>query len=75
VLIGYKGPNEFDAAAFYCPYQPLQSVGVVIDPATMEPVTSFKTRYGYVELSNVASSLGNAGDYVGEVAVQNLQFS
>jgi hypothetical protein len=48
VLIGYKGPNEMDAAAFYCPYIPLMSSGVVMDPATMEPVVSFITRYGYV---------------------------
>ena len=26
------------------------------------------TRYGYVELSNTASSLGNAADYLGAVA-------
>jgi hypothetical protein len=49
-----------DAAAFYCPYVPLTSSGVVIDPNTMEPVVSFMTRYGYVELTNTASSLGNA---------------
>lgn len=27
------------------------------------------TRYGYVELTNTASSLGNAADYLGEVAI------
>ena len=27
------------------------------------------TRYGYVELTNTASSLGNAGDYLGEIAM------
>jgi len=60
VLIGYKGASESDAAAFYCPYIPLMSSGVVLDPSTFEPVVSFMTRYGYVELSNTASSLGNA---------------
>lgn len=68
VLVGYKG-NEMDAAAFYCPYVPLTSSGVVIDPATMEPVVSFMTRYGYVELTNSASSLGNAADYLGLVGI------
>lgn len=68
VLIGYKG-NEMDAAAFYCPYVPLTSSGVVIDPTTFEPVVSFMTRYGYVELTNSASSLGNAADYLGLVAI------
>jgi hypothetical protein len=74
VLVGYKGTSEADAAAFYCPYIPLMSSGVVLDPTTFEPVVSFMTRYGYVELTNTASSLGNAGDYVGEIAVANLSF-
>ena len=74
VLVGYKGTSEADAAAFYCPYIPLMSSGVVLDPNTFEPVVSFMTRYGYVELTNTSSSLGNAGDYVGEIAVANLSF-
>ena len=74
VLVGYKGSSETDAAAFYCPYIPLMSSGVVLDPSTFEPVVSFMTRYGYVELTNTASSFGNAADYVGEIAVQNLTF-
>ena len=75
ILIGYKGSSESDAAAFYCPYIPLMSSGVVLDPSTFEPVVSFMTRYGYVELSNTASSLGNAADYLGTVLVQNAVFS
>ena len=76
VLVGYKGSGEMDAAAFYCPYVPLMSSGVVLDPGTFEPVVSFMTRYGYVELTNTASSLGNAADYVSEIAVTsgNLKF-
>jgi hypothetical protein len=74
VLVGYKGSSETDAAAFYCPYIPLMSSGTVLDPSTFEPVVSFMTRYGYIELSNTASSLGNAGDYVGEVALSNITF-
>jgi hypothetical protein len=71
VLIGYKGSSESDAAAFYCPYIPLMSSGVVLDPSTFEPTVSFMTRYGYVELNNTASSLGNAADYLGKVAITN----
>ena len=71
VLVGYKGSSESDAAAFYCPYIPLMSSGVVLDPSTFEPTVSFMTRYGYVELSNTASSLGNAADYLGLVAITN----
>ena len=77
VLVGYKGTSEADAAAFYCPYIPLMSSGVVLDPETFEPVVGFMTRYGYVELTNTASSLGNAGDYLGKVAITtaNVSFS
>jgi hypothetical protein len=74
VLLGYKGQGEIDAAAFYCPYVPLMSSGVVVDPSSFEPVVSFMTRYGYVELNNTASSLGNAADYVSKIALSNLSF-
>jgi hypothetical protein len=75
IVVGYKGTAESDAAAFYCPYIPLMSSGVVLDPTTFEPVVSFMTRYGYVELSNTASSLGNAADYLGTVTIANAVFS
>lgn len=75
VLIGYKGSSESDAAAHYCPYIPLMSSGVVLDPSSFEPTVSFLSRYGYVELQNVASSLGNAADYLGKVAITNSNVS
>lgn len=77
VLVGYKGSSETDGAAYFCPYIPLMSSGVVLDPNSFEPVVSFMTRYGYVELSNTSSSLGNAGDYLGSVAINsaNVKFS
>ena len=75
VLVGYKGATETDAAAFYCPYIPLMSSGTVLDPSTFEPVVSFMTRYGYVELSNQASSLGNAADYLAKIAVTTNQLA
>jgi len=76
VLVGYKGDGEIDAAAFYCPYIPLMSSGTVLDPSTFEPTVSFMTRYGYVELNNQASSLGNAADYLAKIDVNagNLSF-
>jgi len=74
VLVGYKGSSETDAAAFYCPYIPLMSSGVVLDPSTFEPVVSFMTRYGYIELTNTASSFGNAADYLGEIGIGTLTF-
>ena len=51
------------------------SSGVVLDPSSFEPVVSFMTRYGYVELNNTASSLGNAADYLARVSVANVTFS
>jgi len=74
VLVGYKGSSEADAAAFYCPYVPLMSSGVVLDPNTFEPVVGFMTRYGYAELTNTASSLGNAADYLEQIGISNLSF-
>jgi len=74
VLLGYKGASEADAAAFYCPYIPLMSSGVVLDPSTFEPVVGFMTRYGYAELTNTASSLGNAADYLETIGISNLSF-
>jgi hypothetical protein len=74
VLVGYKG-NDTDAAAYFCPYIPLMSTGVVIDPSTFQPTTGFLTRYGYLELTNTSSSFGNAADYLGGIAVANLRFA
>ena len=74
VLVGYKGSSETDAPAFYCPYIPLMSTGPVMDPSTFEPVVSFMTRYGYKELTNTASSLGNAADYVDAITLSNVAF-
>lgn len=71
VLIGYKGPTETDAAAYYCPYIPLMSVGPIMDPQTFEPVVSFMTRYGYLELTNTANSFGNAADYLSKVGINS----
>jgi len=53
---------------------PLMSTGVVLDPSTLEPVVGFMTRYGYIELTNTASSLGNAADYLESISMSNLSF-
>ena len=75
VLIGYKGDSEIDAATFYCPYVPLTTHGVVSDPNTFEFVTSFYSRYGYVEFTNTSTSLGNSADYLGLVGVNATTLS
>jgi len=46
-VVGYKGPNAYDAGIFYCPYVPLQMVRAV-DPNTFQPKIGFKTRYGMI---------------------------
>lgn len=75
ILVGYKGPSETDAAAFFCPYIPLTSSGVVIDPQTFEPVVALSSRFGYVELTNTANSFGNAADYLGLIGINAATLS
>jgi hypothetical protein len=75
IIVGYKGDSEVDAATFYCPYVPLTTHGVVTDPNTFELVTSFYTRYGYVEFVSTATSLGNSADYLGLVGVNATTLS
>lgn len=75
VLVGYKG-SDVDAAAFYCPYIPLMSTPVVIDPNTYQPSVSFLSRYAYAQMTNTAESLGNSKDYVSLIGINstNLKF-
>jgi hypothetical protein len=75
IVVGYKGDSEVDAATFYCPYVPLTTHGVVTDPNTFEMVTSFYTRYGYVEFTSTATSLGNSADYLGLVGINATTLS
>ena len=74
ILIGYKGSDEIDAAAYFCPYVPVQSTGVIVDPATFLNVMGLMTRYGFKALTNPASSFGNAGDFLARIAVANLRY-
>lgn len=73
ILVGYKGGNgETDAGYFYCPYIPLMSSGVVVNPTTFQPVTSLMTRYGKAVFTDTATSLGNSADYYGKISVVAL---
>ena len=67
ILIGYKGTTETDAPAFYCPYVPVMSGGMVLDPATFEPTLKFISRYGYVELRNSSSRDSSSKNYLGKI--------
>jgi len=76
ILVGYKGGNgETDVGYFYCPYIPLMSSGVVINPTTFQPVVSLMTRYGKTAFTQTQTSLGNSADYYGKINVANFQFA
>lgn len=75
VLLGFKGGSgEMDTGYFYCPYIPLMSSNVIIDPATYNPQVSLMTRYGKATFTNTSTSLGNSADYYGRINVANLTF-
>jgi hypothetical protein len=75
IVLGYKGGNgEMDTGYFYCPYIPLMSSNVVIDPNTYNPQVSLMTRYGKTTFVDTATSLGNSADYYGRINVSNLSF-
>lgn len=75
LLIGYKGSTEVDACAYFCPYIPVQSTGVIINPETFMNTMGLMTRYGWKALTNPSTSFGNAGDYLAKIAVKNIKFS
>lgn len=76
ILLGYKGGNsETDAGYFYCPYVPLMSSGVIMNPVTMNPVIGLMTRYGKAVFTNSATSLGNSADYYAKINVTGLSFA
>jgi len=76
ILLGYKGGSgEMDAGYFYCPYIPLMSTNVIIDPATYNPQVQLSTRYGKATFTNAATSLGNSADYYGRILVKNIAFN
>lgn len=75
IVMGFKGGNsEMDAGYFYCPYVPLMSSGVVVDPSTFNPHVSLMTRYGKATFTSSSTSLGNSADYYGRIAISNLAF-
>ena len=77
ILVGYKGSanGETDSGYFYCPYIPLMSSGVIINPQTFQPVVSLMTRYGKTAFTQTATSLANSADYYGKVVLQNFEFA
>lgn len=75
IVMGFKGGNgEMDSGYFYCPYVPLMSSGVVVDPNTFNPHVGLMTRYGKATFTSTTTSLGNSADYYGRISVANLSF-
>lgn len=70
VIVGYKGANQYDAGLFYCPYVPLQMYKAT-DPATLQPVMAFKTRYG-VAANPFTTLTRNSNTYFRKFKVTNL---
>ena len=76
ILLGFKGGNgETDAGYFYCPYIPLMSSGVIVNPVTFQPVVSLMTRYGKTSFTDRTTSLGNSRDYYGKIIVNALDLT
>jgi hypothetical protein len=76
ILVGYKGGNgETDTGYFYCPYIPLMSSGVVINPTTFQPVVSLMTRYGKATFTHQQTSLGNSPDYFAKINVSAMSLA
>ena len=63
-VVGYRGPNPYDAGLFYCPYVPLTMVRAV-DEATFQPKIAFKTRYGMTKNPFVETVQGDSASNAG----------
>ena len=61
VLVGYRGPNPYDAGMFYCPYVPLTMVKA-IGENDFQPKIAFKTRYALQSNPFVSTDTGLASD-------------
>ena len=77
-VVGYKGPNAWDAGMYYCPYVPLQMVRA-IDPGSFQPKIGFQTRYSIAmnPFSNLAGDsdgtlVNNTNVYFRKVNIENL---
>lgn len=60
IIVGYKGVKDIDSAIQFCPYIPVLSPGILIDPTTFQPTVAFATRQGLLKIKD-------AGNYYGLV--------
>ena len=73
VLVGYRGPNPYDAGMFYCPYVPLTMVKA-IGENDFQPKIAFKTRYALQDnpYHSVATGLAANNPYYRKFTVASL---
>lgn len=70
VLIGFKGANQYDAGAFYCPYVPLSLYRATTEDG-FQPRIGFKQRYGFAA-NPFASATASQNPYFRIFKVLNL---
>lgn len=69
-LMGYKGTNNYDAGAYYCPYTPMTFYrGQGED--TFQPRIGFKTRYGLIH-NPYATGVSAQNPYFRKMSITNL---
>lgn len=68
ILLGYKGPNVYDAGIIFCPYIPIQLMRT-IDANDFTPKIGVRTRYG------ILSHLFGAENYYHFIKVDGLTSS
>lgn len=68
-VVGYKGNNELDAGAYYCPYVPLTMYRAV-DPNSYQPSIGYKTRYGLVD--HPFSQVGGKNVFFRKINISNI---
>lgn len=73
VLVGYMGRNGMiDTGYVYSPYILLMPTGVVIDPATFQPMIGMMTRYGKTMFKPTETERSDSQNYYAVVKVKNF---
>lgn len=71
VIVGYHG-GDIDSGLIYSPYVPTMTTGVVVDPATFQPIVAFMTRYGKTYTNSDDTTKVQSGAYYGVIKFDNI---
>ena len=75
IIVGYKGGSgECDTAYILCPYIPVTSSGVVIDPRTFAPQVQLMTRYGLFVADGSENTMYDVKNYYRTVTFDLTKF-